>query len=114
MKPEVATTVMVTVNNEPWSRVASLHDAGPDDQVFVLNSQTGNVIFGDGVNGAVPPTGSNITASYSYGSAAAGNITKRIDDSRDLAKFWIIVRADRQELGWGNRIGELLDDSTRA
>jgi hypothetical protein len=114
MKPDDATTVMVTVNDEPWSRVASLHDVGPGDQVFVLNSQTGNVIFGDGVHGALPPVGSTITASYSYGAAAAGNISKRIDDSSDLAKFWIIVRADCQELGWGNRVDELFDDTTRA
>jgi hypothetical protein len=104
MKPQDAITIMVTVNNEAWRRVASMQDAGPDDPVFVLNSQTGTIIFGDGVNGAIPPIGSNITASYNYGAAATGNISKRIDDSGDLAKFWVIARADRQELGWGNRV----------
>jgi hypothetical protein len=111
MTQEDATTIMVTVNNEPWSRVASLQNAGPDDQVFVAHTQTGagttTVAFGDGSNGAVPPIGSNITVSYSYGAGAAGNISKRIDDSGDLAKFWVIVRADRQELGWGIRVDPL-------
>jgi hypothetical protein len=106
MKPSDATTVMVTVNNERWRRVASLQDAGPDDTVFVLNSQTGTVIFGNGAQGARPPIGSTVAVSYSFGAGAAGNISKTVDDGGDLAKFWVIVRADRQELGWGSRVDQ--------
>jgi hypothetical protein len=46
MEPKGAVTVMVTVNDAPWHRVPSLQDAGPDDAVFVLNPQTGTIIFG--------------------------------------------------------------------
>ena len=102
MKPEDATTITVTVNNEGWSRVSSLQDAGPDDTVFVLNPQTGTVVFGNGAQGARPPIGATVTIRYCLGAGAAGNISKRIDDSGDLAKFWVIVRADRQALGWGS------------
>jgi hypothetical protein len=104
MTPEDATTVMVTVNNERWRRVSSLQDAGPDDTVFALNHQTGTVIFGNGAQGARPPMGSTVTVSYSFGAGAAGNVSKRVDDVGDLAKFWICVGADCQELGWGSRV----------
>jgi hypothetical protein len=103
MKREDATTVIVTVNHERWSRVATFQDAGPDDTVFVLNPQTGTVSFGTGVQGARPPIGSTVSVSYRAGAGAAGNISKRIDDDGDLAKFWVIVRADLQELGWGSK-----------
>ena len=106
MTSEDATTIMVTVNNERWRRVSSLQDAGPDDTVFVLNRQTGTVIFGNGAQGARPPIGSTVSVSYSFGAGAAGNISKRIDDGDDLAKFWVIVRADGHELGWGSRVDQ--------
>lgn len=103
MEPGDATTVMVTVNNERWSRVSSFRDAGPGDTVFVLDPQSGTVIFGDGAQGARPPIGSTVTVSYRFGAGAAGNISKRVDDGGDLAKFWVVVRADCQELGWGSK-----------
>jgi hypothetical protein len=35
--------------------------------VFTLNRSTGNVTFGDGTQGATPPTGTgNVTATYRY------------------------------------------------
>ena len=103
MKASDAATVMVTVNNVGWSCVASLQDAGPDDTVFVLNPQTGTVSFGNGAQGARPPIGSTVTVGYRFGAGAAGNISKRIDNGGDLAKFWVVVRADYQELGWGSK-----------
>ncbi|EGW36024.1 putative baseplate assembly protein [Desulfosporosinus sp. OT] len=37
-----------------WQRVDDLDASEPDDRHYVLNSETGEVLFGDGVNGAVP------------------------------------------------------------
>jgi hypothetical protein len=93
--------VVVTVNNRQWRAVSSFRDAGPNDAVFTLNQGTGNIAFGNGVNGAKPPVGSVITVRYHYGSGSAGNISKRIDDESQLSKFWVVVRDSEQSVGWG-------------
>jgi hypothetical protein len=99
----VVATVVVTVNNHQWNAVLSFRDAGPNDTVYMLNPETGTITFGDGVNGAIVPIGSTIIVSYRYGAGAAGNISKRIEDDSDVAKFWVVVRESCQILGWGNR-----------
>ncbi len=93
--------VVVTVNKRQWNAVSIFRDTGPNDAVFTLNHETGNIAFGDGVNGAKPPVGSVITVGYSHGSGNAGNISKRINDESQLTKFWVIVRDSEQSVGWG-------------
>jgi hypothetical protein len=103
MVSEVVATVVVTVNNHQWNVVSSLRDAGPNDPVYTLDPETGTITFGDGVNGATVPIGSTIIVSYRYGAGSAGNISKKIEDDSDVAKFWVVVRDSCQILGWGNR-----------
>ncbi len=54
----------VTVGGQPWRRVGDLDDAGPGARVYELAPTTGQVRFGDGVHGAVPPAGASVRASY--------------------------------------------------
>lgn len=103
MAAPATTNILVTVNDRPWTVVSSFRNAGPDASVFVLNTQDGSVSFGDGVNGAIPPVGSTITASYRLGSGASGNISRKILEIADVTKFWIIVHDRAQILGWGDR-----------
>jgi predicted phage baseplate assembly protein len=67
-----ATTPQVT----RWSAVESLADAGPEDRVYVLDSATGLLQFGDGVHGAAVPDGfRNVRALvYQVGGGAAGAV----------------------------------------
>jgi hypothetical protein len=61
----------------PWKYVDSLVNSGPNDLVFTtsLNTDgTTSVIFGDGVNGYVPPTNQLISALYKTSTGIAGNI----------------------------------------
>ena len=76
--------IAVSVNSRQWRLVSSFRSAGPDDAVFVLDSQTGSVKFGDGVHGAKPSVGSTITVSYRHGSGSSGNISKKIYDATDV------------------------------
>lgn len=57
-----------------WKEVDDLAQFGPEDEVYVLDSQTGEVRFGDGRNGKIPPPGfRNILAkSYKVGGGKAG------------------------------------------
>lgn len=54
----------VTVDGEPWTEVASLDQAGPEDRVYVLDRRTGTLTFGHGEHGRRPPAGVRIDASY--------------------------------------------------
>lgn len=63
-----ASTLTVRVNDIAWSQIDSLHDAGPQDEAYMVqidDDGTTRVIFGDGSHGKRLPTGSaNITAQY--------------------------------------------------
>ncbi len=60
---------------QSWSAIANFGQAGPRDQVFVLDATAGTVSFGDGVRGMRPLAGATIVAqSYSWGGGANGNL----------------------------------------
>jgi predicted phage baseplate assembly protein len=73
-----ASSLKVRVNNVEWSGVPSLYGESPAASVYTtLNQADGmsDVVFGDGVEGALLPTGqSNVQATYRIGSGAAGNV----------------------------------------
>ncbi len=54
-----------------WRQVDSFVWCGPDDRVFQLNSQTGTVVFGNGVRGMAPPAGSNNIRALRYSTPLA-------------------------------------------
>ena len=59
-----------------WTRVNSVTPYGPDDSVFsvsVAASGVTQVVFGNGINGRIPPVNSPITATYIQSSGSAGN-----------------------------------------
>lgn len=62
---------------QEWAYVANLIDYGPYDQVFT-NFVDANgvfyVVFGDGVNGYVPPLGSPIKSTYQTNVGGTGNV----------------------------------------
>ena len=63
----------ITVDNHPWRRVGSFSGSGPSDQVYVLDEDGGSswVRFGNGEEGATPPSGSVITGTYRFREAAS-------------------------------------------
>ena len=70
-----SSTVQVSVTNVLWREVQSFYGQRPNAQVFVLredDSGKTHVTFGDGLNGALLPTGTNnVVATYCYGAGAA-------------------------------------------
>jgi hypothetical protein len=71
-----ASAVTVTVTLEPDGYFFLFRKISPiegNDPVFILNRDTGEVLFGDGVLGQRPPTGEGIVAPYRQGSGASGN-----------------------------------------
>jgi len=69
-----SSTVKVSVNGVEWREVQSFYGQPPNAQVFMLredDQQKTHVMFGDGVNGALLPTGTNnVVATYRFGAGA--------------------------------------------
>ncbi|MFS0555390.1 putative baseplate assembly protein [Brevibacillus sp. 179-C9.3 HS] len=59
-----------------WKRVGHLHDSGPDDRHYCLESATGKILFGDGRHGReLPQTGlGSVRVTYKVGGGKAGNL----------------------------------------
>ncbi|MDB4930682.1 MAG: hypothetical protein JWM10_3166 [Myxococcaceae bacterium] len=69
--------LVVRVDDLRWERVIDFEDSGPHDRHYVVQRDEAGalaVVFGDGIRGAVPPSGRrNVTARYRVGAGAAGN-----------------------------------------
>ncbi len=69
---------------EPWTEVETLAESGPEDKHYLLDSVTGEILFGPALRqrdgtvkryGAVPPRGADLRFSrYRYGGGTAGNV----------------------------------------
>ena len=77
-----------------WHQVADFFNSGPASRHFALDPITGEVRFGDGERGKIPPVGQNNikalvyrTHSGSAGNVASGAITAVRNPSGDLAKI---------------------------
>lgn len=60
-----------------WTYVDNLFESGPNDKVFTTTPNedgTIDIVFGDNVNGAIPPSGQLISATYKVSVGSAGNI----------------------------------------
>lgn len=61
--PVVSGSEELLVNGEEWVRVDSLI-GWAQKKVFLLDYETGEVTFGDNVNGAIPPSSASIAMTY--------------------------------------------------
>jgi DNA-binding protein YbaB len=58
-----------------WQEVDDFDASGPEDPHYVIDHDKGEVAFGDGVHGLIPPVGKrNIKATYRFGGGEKGNI----------------------------------------
>jgi len=71
----------VRVDDVLWQRVQDFADSGPDDRHYrsvTDEALVTSVVFGDGRNGAVPPSGKkNVTAVYRVGLGRTGDVEPR-------------------------------------
>lgn len=75
--PVINNTISIVVNNVTYTHVNYLIDANSYDPVFSATTDANNVTFitfGDGVSGQIPPSSSNILATYRVGGGAVGNV----------------------------------------
>ncbi len=62
--PVEPTLFRVDVDGRQWRQVDDLRASGPRARVFELRPSSGRVVFGNGVHGAVPRSGSTVLGSY--------------------------------------------------
>jgi hypothetical protein len=67
-----------------WSEVPDFFDSEDDDRHYTLDRATGQIQFGDGTNGLIPPAGENNIKAFSYrwGGGKQGNV--RAEDIKTL------------------------------
>lgn len=65
--PVAAGSETVWVDGAVWRGLSELASAPADAKVYRINYQTGAIIFGDGIHGAIPPQGSKVSVSYTSG-----------------------------------------------
>lgn len=58
-----------------WSRCDRLSERSPDENVYELDARKGQVMFGNGVNGRIPPAGSQVFVTYVVSDGEQGNVT---------------------------------------
>ena len=73
-QPELTLEIVTQNQPETWTAVPDFYGKTAADPVFLLDSETGTLTFGDGVHGRIPVAGSQIIArEYRYGGGADGN-----------------------------------------
>jgi len=72
--PVIAGSETVTVDGVAWQAAADFDASGAGDYHYVLNPSKGEINFGNGVNGAVPPLDKIINIVYRGGGGQKGNI----------------------------------------
>lgn len=59
-----------------WRRRDRLAESGPGDLVYRFNPATGEVVFGNGINGRIPPRGAQVLVSYATSEGADGVVAR--------------------------------------
>lgn len=59
-----------------WKSCPRLSECGPDENVYELDVQSGDVTFGNGVNGRSPAVGAQVYVSYAVSDAEQGNVAR--------------------------------------
>lgn len=59
-----------------WERQERLSEYGPDDKVYELDAITGQITFGNGINGRIPPANSQVLVTYSVSDGEEGGVAR--------------------------------------
>lgn len=70
LAPVVSSSIVVRIglsnaNSVVWTRVNDFNSSGPNDLHYTFNNVTGEIVFGDGVNGAIPSAGEYVFTDFS-------------------------------------------------
>jgi hypothetical protein len=109
------------VADAPWSEKATWDRVAPHARAFVVSSERGELTFGDGRIGRVPPTGAQLWATFQIGGGPTGNVPAgTLAQSVGLAGGDFAVTQPLAAIGGApaesldDAIGRLLDERARS
>ena len=59
-----------------WTRCDRLSDRSPDERVYELDAARGEITFGNGINGRIPPAQSQVFVTYSVSDGVQGRVAR--------------------------------------
>lgn len=75
--PLIDKTQTITVGGATYVKITNFIEVGPTDEVYILETTEAGVttvIFGDNINGKIPPLGQDVEATYKVGGGTEGNL----------------------------------------
>ena len=97
----------VRVDDDEWKETRSLGEAGPEDNVFVVDRSTGQVVFGDGTHGRRPSVDAVVTVSYRDGGGAAKGSHVSITTRWPPTKIGYRVALSPTGIGISKAVGDI-------
>ncbi|HED35520.1 MAG TPA: hypothetical protein ENJ08_15090, partial [Gammaproteobacteria bacterium] len=131
--PVLKNSVQIRVNGELWEAIDDLAAAGPEVQnrsprfasesadvsylenkkikVYTIDRESGELRFGDGLQGMRPPKGASIQAIYDYGGGRQGRVgISVINKATDLPSG---LKVNNPVPTWGGEEGESLSEAEK-
>lgn len=74
--PIIDGTISINVNGVDYTKITNAVEAGPSDRTYLIETdelQVTRIIFGDAVNGAIPPITHTVYATYDVGGGSGTN-----------------------------------------
>lgn len=124
----VAVHVLVGNDTETWTRVMDLHEAAPEvilpdpslppavkrvyeqqSRVYVLDAESAEIRFGDGLRGTRPAPQAQIRVDYAYSVGAKGNLGEKAISSIEHPK----VKVLHSYPTWGGADAEKVQDAEK-
>jgi predicted phage baseplate assembly protein len=97
---------------ETWKLRERLSECGPADNVYELDAAKGQITFGNGVNGRVPPANSEILITYSVSDGTGGSVAR--NRKWKVAGFGNTFGVNPDPINGGGAPSALLDDRREA
>jgi hypothetical protein len=102
----------ILVGEAEWQAVDSLVNSTPDDRHVELDTISGEIQFGDGAHGAIPPEGAAVVVDYLTGGGSAGNVAAHtLAVQHDAVPFISFVQ--NRMPAWGGRDPEPVEEARR-
>jgi predicted phage baseplate assembly protein len=72
--PVLVGSEVITIKGESWQAVDDFDASNPESKHYVISGDKGEMAFGNGVQGRIPPKGEEIEITYRYGGGEVGNV----------------------------------------
>lgn len=96
---------------QAWKRTDDLYAVGADDRLFMLDPESGEVRFGDGLRGKRPSLGRVMRVSYEYGGGPQGQVSIGGINKAASGLSGLSIRNPLQT--WGADKGESVEQGER-